>query len=83
MTGGAAVRRSSAFIWPEGHFLAHAAEDRSDRMKSTREKAEERRQEKLERVREQVESGSLVIRPMTDDERLRYPPPVAKPKRRP
>lgn len=52
-------------------------------MKSTREKAEERRQEKLERVREQVASGSLVIRPMTDDERRRYPPPVAKPKRRP
>ena len=52
-------------------------------MKSTREKAEERRQEKLERVREQVASGSLVIRPMTADERLRYPPPAVRPKRRP
>lgn len=52
-------------------------------MKTTRERAEERRQEKLEFVREQVQSGSLVIRPMTAAERRRYPPPTAvKPKRR-
>jgi hypothetical protein len=50
-------------------------------MKTTREKAEERRQAKLELVREQVENGSLVIRRMTDEERLRYPPRAAKPKR--
>ena len=43
-------------------------------MKTTRERAEEKREAKLEMVREQVESGSLVIRPMTDDERRRYPP---------
>ncbi len=42
-------------------------------MKSTRERAEEKRQEKLELVREQVQSGSLVIRKMTDEERQRYP----------
>jgi hypothetical protein len=50
-------------------------------MKTTREKAEERRQAKLELVREQVEDGSLVIRKMTEEERRRYPPRPAKPKR--
>ncbi len=43
-------------------------------MKSTRERAEEKRQAKLAYVREQVESGSLVIRKMTEAERRRYPP---------
>jgi hypothetical protein len=56
-------------------------------MKTTRERAEERRQAKLELVREQVESGSLVIRTMTEEERLQYAPrprPVSRrPTRRP
>jgi hypothetical protein len=43
-------------------------------MKTTREKAEEKREEKLTHVREAVERGSLVIRQMTEEERLRYPP---------
>ena len=43
-------------------------------MKTTREKAEEKRQEKLELVKEQVESGALVIRQMTAEERRQYPP---------
>ncbi|MGI8429937.1 MAG: hypothetical protein ACR2OB_11695 [Solirubrobacteraceae bacterium] len=51
-------------------------------MKTTRERAEERRQEKLDSVREQVQSGSLVIRRMTDEERLRYPARAANPKPR-
>ncbi|MBV9802193.1 MAG: hypothetical protein JO130_03350 [Solirubrobacterales bacterium] len=54
-------------------------------MKSTRERAEEKRAEKLAQVREQVESGTLVIRRMTDEERRRYPPrpdPVKRPGRR-
>ncbi len=50
-------------------------------MKTTRERAEEKRAEKLERVREQVQSGSLVIRQMTDEERRRYPPVAPRPKR--
>ncbi len=50
-------------------------------MKTTRERAEEKRQEKLEHVRQQVESGSLVIRPMTVEERRRYPPRPVAPKR--
>jgi hypothetical protein len=44
--------------------------------KSTRERAVERRQAKLDQVREQVENGTLVIRQMTEEERLRYPPVV-------
>jgi hypothetical protein len=43
-------------------------------MKTARERAEEKRQEKLEFVRGQVENGQLVIRQMTEEERERYPP---------
>ena len=43
-------------------------------MKTGLEKAQEKREAKLELVREQVASGSLVIRKMTDEERRRYPP---------
>ncbi len=50
-------------------------------MKTPRERAEEKRVEKLQRVREQVQSGSLVIRQMTDEERRRYPPVAAQSKR--
>lgn len=50
-------------------------------MKSTRERAQEKREEKLEMVRSQVQSGSLVIRQMTDEERQLYPPRPPKPKR--
>ena len=50
-------------------------------MKTSRERAEEKRQAKLEVVREQVESGSLVIRKMTDEERRQYPPRPAKQRR--
>ena len=49
-------------------------------MKTQRERAEEKRQEKLELVRAEVESGSLVIRKMTKDERRRYPPKPAQSK---
>lgn len=50
-------------------------------MKSQRERAEEKRLDKLALIRQQVESGSLVIRKMTDDERRQYPPPRESPKR--
>lgn len=49
-------------------------------MKSARERAEDKRAEKLEVVRQQVENGSLVIRQMTPEERRRYPPRPAQPK---
>jgi hypothetical protein len=52
-------------------------------VKTTRERAEEKRQEKLAAIREQLESGSLVIRQMTDAERRRYPPRPAPPQRGP
>ena len=44
-------------------------------MKTQRERAEERRTLRLEDVERQVESGNLVIRPMTKEERKRFPPP--------
>ena len=49
-------------------------------MKSGREKAEEKRQAKLAQVQEQVDDGSLVIRQMTEEERLKYPPRPERPK---
>jgi hypothetical protein len=49
-------------------------------VKTARERAEEKRQAKLEQVREQVQSGSLVIRQMTEEERRRYPRRAAQPK---
>lgn len=49
-------------------------------MKTARERAEEQRQEKLEFIREQVASGSLVIRRMTAEERQRYPRRPVEPK---
>ena len=54
-------------------------------MKTSRERSEEKRAEKLAAIREQVEDGSLVIRQMTDAERRRDPPrpvPVKRPGRR-
>ena len=50
-------------------------------VKSTRERAEEKRQEKLELVQEQLQSGSLKIRQMTDEERQRYPQVPPRPRR--
>jgi hypothetical protein len=50
-------------------------------VKTQRERAEEKRLDKLELIRQQVESGSLVIRKMTDDERQRYPPRAESPRR--
>ncbi|HKO27721.1 MAG TPA: hypothetical protein VJU80_09705 [Solirubrobacteraceae bacterium] len=43
-------------------------------MKNARERADEKREQKLALVREQVQNGSLVIRRMTAEERRRYPP---------
>lgn len=50
-------------------------------MRTTRERAEQKRQEKLELVRQQVQSGTLVVRQMTAEERRRYPPRPAPPDR--
>jgi hypothetical protein len=40
--------------------------------KTQREREAEQRQLKLERMQEQVDEGSLVIRKMTDEERARF-----------
>jgi hypothetical protein len=58
-----------------------AGERKRGVVKTTRERAEEKRQEKLDLVRQQQESGSLVIRKMTEDERRRYPPRPQPPRR--
>lgn len=50
-------------------------------MKTLREKAEEKRQAKLDLIQEQVQSGTLVIRSMTAHERRHNPPRSAPPKR--
>jgi hypothetical protein len=50
-------------------------------VKTQRERAEEKRTEKLDHVREQVESGKLVIRQMTDAERRENPPRPVPPRR--
>ena len=50
-------------------------------MKTHREKAEEKRQAKLELIREQLDEGTLVIRAMTPEERRRYPPRPVERKR--
>jgi hypothetical protein len=55
---------------------------RGDAVKSGRERAEEKRKAKLDLVREQVDDGSLVIRPMTAEERRRYPPRPPRPDKR-
>jgi hypothetical protein len=52
-------------------------------VKTARERADERREQKLELIREQVAAGSLVIRVMTDEERERYPPRVRVDRRTP
>ena len=54
------------------HLRCQSAQG-GDKVKSARERAEEKREEKLELMREQVQNGSLVIRKMTKEERRRYP----------
>ena len=60
---------------------AHPSRRKRGAVKTTRERAEEKRQEKLAYIRQQLESGSLVIRQMTEAERLRYPPRPRPPQR--
>ena len=42
---------------------------------------QEKREEKLRNIREQVVEGKLVIRPMTAEERRRFPPREPGPRR--
>ncbi len=56
------------------HFVIAPAQEGDNQVKSARERAEEKRAEKLELIDRQVKEGSLLIRQMTDEERRRYPP---------
>jgi hypothetical protein len=47
---------------------------------NARERAEEKRREKLAQIRQQIESGELTIRKMTPAERAKHPP--GQPRRR-
>lgn len=51
-------------------------------MKTPAERKEEARRQKLEEIQEQLDSGRLVIRPMTKSERRRFPPRPAAPRRK-
>ena len=42
---------------------------------TVQQRAQQKRQEKLDNIRQQVETGALVIRKMTPEERRRNPPP--------
>jgi anti-sigma28 factor (negative regulator of flagellin synthesis) len=50
-------------------------------MSTARERAEEKRREKLTRIREQIASGELTIRQMTPAERAEHPPRPPRPRR--
>lgn len=50
--------------------------------KTQRERAEEKREEKLALIREQIADGTLTIRQMTPEERKKDPPRKREPKRR-
>jgi hypothetical protein len=47
-----------------------------------KERAEEKRREKLALIREQLDNGQLTIRQMTAAERKKHPPREAKPRRK-
>jgi hypothetical protein len=51
-------------------------------MKTTQEREQDRRREKLAAVQDQIRSGSLVVRQMTAAERERYARRPAQPKGR-
>jgi hypothetical protein len=47
-------------------------------MKSQRERADEKRAEKLRDIDEAINEGRLVVRTMTPEERRRFPPRAAR-----
>jgi hypothetical protein len=49
---------------------------------TARERAEQKRREKLALIREQLHTGELTIRHMTPAEREKHPPRPAKPRRK-
>ena len=51
-------------------------------MRTSKERAEQKRREKLALIREQLDTGELTIRQMTPAERKKHPPQAAKPRRK-
>ena len=51
-------------------------------MKTQKERAEERRKEKLAQIQDQIDDGSLTVRQMTPEERKAEPPRERKQKPR-
>jgi hypothetical protein len=51
-------------------------------MKTAHERQEEKKQEKLALMRQQVKAGTLVVRKMTGEERAKYPPRQAAKRKR-
>ena len=51
-------------------------------MRTSKDRAEEKRREKLELIAEQVATGDLTIRQMTPAERKKNPPRPAEPRRK-
>jgi hypothetical protein len=49
---------------------------------TVQQRAQQKRQEKLDNIRQQVETGALVIRKMTPEERRRNPPRERRDSRR-
>ena len=51
-------------------------------MSTSKERAQQKRREKLAMIREQLDSGELTIRQMTPAERKKHPPRPAQPRRK-
>ena len=51
-------------------------------MATPAERKEEARKQKLDEIKEQLDTGKLVIRKMTKEERRRFPPKPEQPKRK-
>jgi hypothetical protein len=49
---------------------------------TSKERAQQKRREKLAMIREQLDSGELTIRRMTPAERKKHPPRPAEPRRK-
>jgi hypothetical protein len=58
-----------------------AAPQEAKGSRTQQDRAEEKRQEKLDLIREQLDSGQLTIRKMTPAERAEHPPKPRPPKR--
>ena len=78
---GASARRIRLDQAPESTQSGHATARSTEVPGPQQIRQQEKHDEKLKDIREQVSQGKLVIRQMTADERKRYPPREASPAR--